>query len=146
MARRSVSTIIAFTPTGTADTTNLVDSTYLNILQGGSGTQLNVIWEIYISGQAASSSSPTPMVLARDSQVGSGSNGRGNGQEDAAIDPATAALAAPAVTGNTNATNKPQRSSTLYLGSCALNAFGGNFFERWNRREEAYYVLGNTAS
>jgi hypothetical protein len=124
-----------------------VDATYPFILQGGSGTQLNKIWEISISGQAASSSSPTFMLLSRDSTVATGSNTYTAGiTMDAAIDPATAALAAPALTGNNNATTKPQRSVTLHLANCSLNAFGGVFFWRANRLEECFSVLGNTAS
>lgn len=145
MARRTVS-VTTITPTATGDTANLVDATYPFILQGGSGTQVNKIWEISINGQAASTSSPTFTILARDSQVATGSNTNGTGQTDAANDPATAALAAPVLTGNSNATNKPQRSSTLHLANCSVNAFGGVYFWRANRLEECYSVLGNTAS
>lgn len=143
MARRIVS-VTTQTPTATADATNLVDATYPFLLQGGSSTQRNLVWEISINGQAASSSSPTFMLLSRDSTVAA-TNSNGTGQTDAAIDPATAALAAPALTGNTNST-KPQRSTTLHLLNCSLNAFGGIFFWRANRQEECPTVLGNTAS
>lgn len=143
MARRIVS-VTTQTPTATADATNLVDATYPFLLQGGASTQVNKVWEISINGQAASSSSPTFMVLSRDSTVAA-TNSNGTGQTDAALDPATAALAAPALTGNTN-TTKPQRSSTLHLANCSLNAFGGVYFWRANRLEECFSVLGNTAS
>lgn len=145
MARRIVS-VTTITPTATADTTNLVDATYPFLLQGGSATQLNRIWEISINGQAASSSSPTFMVLSRDTTVATGTNTNGAGQTDAPVDPATAALSAPAITGNSNATTKPQRSNAAHLLNCSLNAYGGNFFWRANRVEEAMPVLGNTAS
>ena len=145
MARR-ITSVTTITPTATADTTNLVDATYPNLLQGGSSTQEIRIHEISLSGQAASSSSPTFMVLARDSTVASGTNTMGTGQKDAPMDPASAALAAPAVVGNSNATTKPQRSSTLGLMNCSLNAFGGVFFWRANKIEECPSVLGNTAS
>src|SRR5262245_34747061 len=135
MARRSVS-VTTQSPTATADTTNLVDATYPFILKGGSTTQRNLIWEVSVAGQAPSSSSPTFMLLAYDSQVATGSNSLGSGQADAPIEPGTAALGAPAVTGNTNATNKPQRSSTLKILNCSLNAYGGNYFWRANRVEE----------
>lgn len=144
MARRIVS-VTTITPTATADTTNLVDSTYPFILQGGSATQVNWIWEVSLSGQAASSSSPTFMVMAQDSQVATGSNTRGTGQKDAGTNPASAALAAPAVTGNANATNKPQRSATAGLANLSLNAFGGVYFWRANRVEECFVVAGNAA-
>jgi hypothetical protein len=69
MARYSLS-FHAITPTATADTTNLVDSTYPFLLQGGNSTQRLNISEIYMGGEAASTSSPTLMKLARDSTVG----------------------------------------------------------------------------
>lgn len=145
MARRIVS-VTTITPTATADATNLVDATYPFLLQGGSASQLNRIHELSISGQAASSSSPTFMLLSRDSTVATGSNTDGAGQTDAPLDPATAALAAPALTGNSNATVKPQRSATLHLLNASLNAFGGVYFWRANKVDECPAVLGNTAS
>lgn len=142
MARRIVS-ITTLTPTAFGDTTNLTDATYVGILQGGGSIQLNKLWEISLNGQAASSSSPTFMLWSRDSQAATGSNTFGTGQMDAAMDASTAALALPPVTGNSNATNKPQRSSTLHLMNCSLNAFGGVFFWRANRIEECPTVYGN---
>lgn len=141
MARRIVSNV-TLTPTATADTSALGSGNYPFILQGGTATQLNKVWEVSIAGQAASSSSPTIMLLSRDSTVGV-TNSNGTGVTDAAIDPATAALVAPALTGNVNAT-PPQRSSTLHLLNCSLNAFGGVYFWRANRLEECMSVLGNT--
>jgi hypothetical protein len=143
MARRIVS-VTTITPTAYPDTTNLTSATFPFLLQGGTTTQLNKIWEISINGQAASSSSPTFMILSRDSTV-CATNSNGTGQTDAAIDPATAALTAAALTGNTNAT-LPQRSSTLHLANCSLNAFGGVYFWRANRLEECFSVLGNGAT
>lgn len=143
MARRIVS-ITTITPTATADTTNLANATYPWILQGGSTTQLTNIWEISISGQAPSTSSPTYMLLARDSLVATGTNTLGTGQNDAPLNPATAALAAPALTGNTQGTTIPQRSTTGHLLNCSLNAFGGSYFWRANKTEECPPVLGNT--
>src|SRR5271168_2711012 len=113
MARR-ITAMTTLTPTATADATNLVDATYFFLLQGGSATQYNRIWEISLSGQAASSSSPTVVLLGRDSTVATGTNTLGAGQTDAYKSPFTAALSAPAVVGNSNATTKPQRSSSLH--------------------------------
>lgn len=144
MAKRIVA-ITTLTPTATADTTNLVDATYPFILQGASSTQRTNIWEVMISGQA-STTTPTFMLFARDSQIGSGSNTLGTGQTDAAMDAATAALAAPVVVGNSNATNKPQRSSTLHLMNLSLQAYGGVI--RWAALDptECPSIVGNTAS
>lgn len=142
MARRIVS-VTTLTPTAYVDTTNLTSATFPFLIQGGTATQLNKIWEISLNGQAASSSSPTFMILSRDSTV-SATVSNGTGQNDAGLDPATAALGAPALTGNT-ATTLAQRSSTAHLANCSLNAFGGVYFWRANRLEECFSVLGNTS-
>lgn len=143
MAKRIVS-VTTQTPTATADTTNLVDATYPFLIQGGSSTQRTNILEIYLGGQAGSST-PTFMVLGRDSTVATGTNTNGAGQTDAALDAASAALAAPALTGNSQATTKPQRSSTLHLLNLSFNAFGG--IVRWVAAPgEEISLIGNTAS
>jgi hypothetical protein len=145
MARRIVS-MTTIVPTGFGDTASMTDNTYPFLLRGGSGTQLNKIWELSISGLAASSSSVTPMLLSRDSTVGTGTNTNGAGETDTALDPATAALAAPALTGNSNATVKPQRDVANHLANAGLNAFGGVYFWRANRLEECFTLLGASAS
>ena len=127
-----------WTPTAVADTTNYTDAGYM-ALQGGSSTQFSNIVEVYMGGQAGASS-PSIMLVARDSTVGATlSVGRLS-----ALSPFTAALAAPPVVFNT-ATTKPQRSSTLSLLNLSFNAFGG--IVRWvNGPDEIISSLGNTAS
>ena len=144
MARR-ITAFTTLTPTATADTTNLVDNTYPFLIRGGSTTQVNYIWEVSITGQAASSSSPTFMLLSIDSTVSSGTATFGSGGTDTAMDPATAALGAPVVAANSFATTKPQRSATAHLLNCSLNAYGGNFFWRANRVEECVKLAGSAA-
>jgi hypothetical protein len=145
MARRIVA-FTTITPTATADAaTVLADGTYPWVLQGGSSTQQNKVWEISLNGQAASSSSPTFMLLARDSTVGATGPSLSSGGTDASLDPSTVALTAAPITANTW-TTKPQRSTTLKLANCSVNAFGGVYFWRANRLEECFTVLGNTAS
>lgn len=130
---------VNWTPTAVADTTNFTSGGY-HALQGGSTTQQLNIQEVKCSGLAASSA-PMQLVMARDSTVGVTLSGTTN----AALSPATAALAAPMVSHNTS-TTKPQRSSTLYLLDLAFNAFGGVI--RWAAIDpsEVVTVLGNTAS
>lgn len=125
MAKRALG-IKSFTPTATADTTNLVDNTYFGLIQGGSTTQRINIMEVFLGGQAGASS-PTFMVLARDSTIGV-TISLGTNQTDAPLDSATAALAAPPLVGNV-ATTKPQRAATLSLLNLSFNAFGG--IVRW---------------
>lgn len=142
MARYSYS-VHSVTQTATADTTNLVDSTYLGFIQGGSSTQRLNVSEIYIGGEAASTSSPTINVFGRSSTVGTGTAGGGF---SAALDGSATAPGTLARTGNTNATVKPQRSVTLgHLLNLSFNAYGG--IVRWQARPgEEISIVGNTAS
>jgi hypothetical protein len=141
MAKRIVS-VTTMTPTATADTTALADTTYPGLVQGGSATQRVNIIEVMCTGQAGSSA-PTFMLLARDSTVAA-TNSLGAGQNDTPMDAATAALAAPPLTGNTN-TTKPQRSSSAHLLNLSFNAFGG--LVRWLAAPgEEISIVGNTAS
>lgn len=139
MAKRIVSvTTIALT--AFADTTNMTSATYPFILQGGSTTQRCNVLEIYMGGQATSSS-PIIMLLSRDTTVGA-TNTYGTGQMDAPLDASTAALSAPPLTGNTNST-APQRSSSAHLLNLSFNAFGG--IVRWVAAPgEEISTIGNT--
>ena len=141
MAKR-ITSITTITPTAVADTTNITDASYPFLLQGGTSTQRINVLELYSGGQAGASS-PMIMVLSRDSTVAA-TNSYGTGQMDAALDAATAALAAAPLSGNTNGT-KPQRSSTLHLLNLSFNAFGG--IVRWVAAPgEEISLVGNTAS
>lgn len=142
MARWSISNT-TFTPVAVADTTAFTDNGYL-ALQGGSSTQRSNILEVYMGGQATASA-PTIMTLARDSTVAATSITAGtNGRGPVALDPSSAALAAPPLAVGAS-TTKPQRSSTLSLLNLSFNAFGG--IVRWVAAPgEEIGVLGNTAS
>lgn len=136
---RFAAAIPSWTPTAVADTANMTDSGH-STLQGGSSTQRLEMREIYMGGQATSSA-PTYMVFGRTSTVGATlTAGR-----LAALDPSTAALAAPP-TAYGASTTKPQRSATLgMLLNLSFNAFGG--IVRWvNGPDEIISLLGNTAS
>lgn len=138
MARWSAS-FPTWTPVAVADTTNMTDAGHQTI-QGGSSTQRGELREVILGGQATSSA-PTFMVLGRTSTVGATlTAGR-----LAALDPSTAALAAPPVS-YAASTTKPQRSATLgILLNLSFNAFGG--VVRWvNGPDEIISYLGNTAS
>jgi hypothetical protein len=112
-------------------------------LMGGSTTQRIDIFEVYIGG-VATASAPTYMVLARDSTVQATPTSLTTAQSNAALDPATAALAAPQVA-FTASTTKPQRSATLAKIAMGLNAFGGSV--RWVAGPGGEFkLLGNTAS
>lgn len=142
MARRSFKSS-TWTPVAVADTANFTANGYMAI-QGGSATQRIDIWEVFMGGQAASAA-PSIMLVSRDSTVGATLTALTTGQSDAALDPATAALAAPPAS-FTTATTQPQRSATLGLLNLSFNAFGG--IVRWAAPDEhgVLRMLGNTAS
>lgn len=131
-----------WTPTGVADTTAFTDASYC-ALQGGSATQRTRILELFLGGQAGASA-VNPMILARDSTVGVTLTALGAGNNDAPLDPAVAALAAPVVPFVASIT-KPQRAATLGLLNLSFNAFGG--IVRWVAApDEEIWVLGNAAN
>ena len=141
MAIRSFK-VSTFTPVAVADTTAMTDGGYMGLM-GGSTTQVNKIIEVYLGGQATASA-PTIMLLSRDSTVQATPTALSTGNSNAALDPATAALAAPAVA-FVASTTKPQRSATLGLLNLSYNAFGG--IVRWVAAPGSEpMILGNTAS
>jgi hypothetical protein len=131
-----------WTPTAVADATNFTDNAYQGLM-GGSTTQRISIIEVYMGGQA-SVTSPMIMLLSRDSTVQATPTALTTGQSNAALDPSTAALAAPQVA-FTASTTKPQRSATLGLLNLSFNGYGG--IVRWTAAPgEEIGLLGNTAS
>lgn len=134
--------VATFTTEARADTSNMTDSTHMN-LQGGSSTQVTKIKEVEAAGQEASTSSPQVLLLARDSTVGATLTSLTTGQSDIADDPATAALAAPVVS-YVASTTKAQRSKS-YLANLTFNALGGIVRIRFPFGEEPS-MLGNAAS
>lgn len=141
MAKRSFKTS-TWTPVAVADTVNFTDAGYMGIM-GGSTTQRVKISEIYMGGQATVTS-PCLMIVSRDSTVQATPTALSTGNSDAALDPATAALAAPPVT-FVASTTKPQRSATLGLLNLSFNANGGTVRFQAPPYGELI-LLGNTAS
>ncbi len=128
-----------WTPTAVADANAFTNTGYL-ALQGGTSTQRINFLELYMGGLAGASA-PAQMILGRDSTVGATAL---SGGTMAALDPATAALAAPPVIFSTS-TTKPQRSATLYMTTPVFNAFGG--VVRINQAPGTEIgLLGNAAS
>lgn len=134
--------LATWTPTAVGDTANFTDNGYQGLM-GGSTTQRIDIQEVYMGGQAGASS-PSFMTLSRDSTVQATPTALTTGQKNAALDPATAALAAAQVA-FTASTTKPQRSATLAGLNLSFNAFGG--IVRWQAPVGGEFrLLGNTAS
>lgn len=135
MAKRSF-TATTWTPTATADTTNLANSTFMTIGASGATAGLNVV-EIYIGGQA-SASSINIMQFARDSTLVATPTALAAPNSDGPLDTRTAALAAVPITA-VQAGTLPQRSAATTAARLTLsfNAFGGIIrwvcapFEEW---------------
>lgn len=127
MAKRSFSAA-TWTPTATADTTNLANSTFMSIGASGATAGLNVL-EIYIGGQA-SASSINIMQFARDSTLVATPTALAAPNSDGPLDSRTAALAAVPITA-VQAGTAPQRSAATTAArlSLSLNVFGG--IVRW---------------
>lgn len=127
MAKRSFQ-VTTFTPTATADTTNLANGTFMSIGASGATAGLNVI-EIYQGGQA-SASSINIMQFARDSTLVGTPTALAAPNSDGPFDTRTAALAAVPITA-VSAGTSPQRSAATTAArlNLSFNAFGG--IVRW---------------
>lgn len=123
--------VSSWLPVATADAIDLPDSGFMALL-GATATQMLQVSEIYVGG-VATTSSPTYMQFSRDVVVLATPTALTTGQSVAAMDPATAALAAPPVAAVAS-TTQPQRSATLGLMNFNFNAFGG--IVRWQAYDE----------
>jgi hypothetical protein len=145
MGRRIID-IPSFTPSAYADTTSYGNSSYAFYILGGSASQLVRIHEVSILGQAASSSSPTFMILARDSTIAALSTSYYTASSnDTFMDATASALSSPTITGNGGSSN-PQRSATGKLLNLSLNAFGGINFWRANKWDECPTIYSNNTT
>ena len=126
--------------TAYANATNYADSLYPFFLQGANSTQRVNISEVYIGGEATSTSSVAIMKLARDSTV-SATPTSGN---PTLTDGSATAPSAVASYGNIS-TTKPQRNGSSALLNLSFNAYGG--IVRWvSSPDQMISVVGNTAS
>ncbi len=123
MPRRLFS-VATYTPTATADTTNLANNTFMAIGANGTGTGLRVS-EIRVTG-LATSTGVALMQFARDSTLVATPTALAAPATDGPLNTLTGALSSPMITCNFAGTS-PQRSvatgsARLSLG---LNTFGG---------------------
>jgi hypothetical protein len=130
--------------TAQAFTTGLTNGTYLG-LKGGSGTQLNDILEIKVTGMATASAVGA-MLLCRVSTVSSGETALASPNSDGPAHPSTAVLAAPPVSFVAQGTTAPQASAVTTDGKidCGLNFFGGIYRSNFAPTQQ-FSILGNTA-
>lgn len=134
----------SWTPVAVADAATMTANGAC-FIKGGSATQRTRIHEICMNGMAPSASSPTLMVLGRDSTVAVTAITLGTNGKDQWHGSASADLAAPPTPGF-SATTMPQRSATLGgLKMCGFNLFGGIF--RWQGKDDDVIdMVGNAAS
>lgn len=131
-----------WTPVAVADTVAMTSNGY-QALTGGTATQVLTVIELYLGGQAGASS-PSIMMAARDSTLATTPTALAAPNTLNALNPATAALAAPMV-GQVAAATGPQRSATGKLLNLSFNAFGG--IVRWVAAPgEELGLLGTTAA
>jgi len=131
--------IPTWTPVAVADTVAFTDGGH-HTIQGGVSTQINVLREVYLGGQAGASS-PTIMVLGRTSTVGATLTAL----RLAPTHPSSVLIANPPVS-YAASTTKPQRSATLgMLLNLSFNAFGG-IVRRYMGPNETIASLGAAAS
>ncbi len=115
-----------YTPTATADATNLANTTYQALGANSALIGLNVI-EIYIGGQA-SASSINLQQFSRDQIIGGGLTALASPNSDGPMSGGgAAAIALSFIAGST----LPERSSSITASklNLSLNAFGG--IVRW---------------
>ncbi len=143
MAKRSFSAA-TYTPTATADTSAMANSTYQCIGATNATSGLNVI-EIYIGGQA-SASSINLMQFARDSTLTSGPTALAAPNSDGPLSTFGVAAQVASIT-NCLSTTGPSRSAVTTSArlNLSLNTFGG--IVRWVAAPgEEWGIFGVTAS
>ena len=135
---------MTWTPTATADTTTLANTTYM-YLAGGNATQGMNIIEVYEGGQATSSA-VNIMCLARVSTVPTTPTALAAPNSDGPMSSNTQALATAPVSCVAAGTG-PQRSALTVDARLNLtfNAFGG--IVRWQAAPgEEWGIIGNAVS
>jgi hypothetical protein len=133
------------TGTGIADATNLVTLQYM-ALQGGTSTQVNMVEEIYMGGQATASA-PVIMLFARDSTVVGTPTTIVTPNSNGPVNASAGVLTAPAIGAVTGGT-QPQRATSVTLGkkNFTFNLFGGIVKASYQNTADRFGILGNTAS
>lgn len=134
-----------FTPNATADNTAMANATYM-ALEAGSTTQILEVLEIYVGGQAPSTSSPCILQFARSLAFGVTPTAlaapNGDGQVDGvSAAPATTPLAYVAAGTGPTRTN----TATTARLNLSMNAFGGAVKYQANRGE-GYRIVGTAVS
>lgn len=133
------------TGTGTADAVALTTLQYM-ALQGGTSTQVNMVEEIYMGGQATASA-PAIMLFARDSTVVGTPTTLVTPNSNGPVNASAGVLTAPAVAAVTGGT-QAQRATSVTLGkkNFTFNLFAGIVKASYQNTQDRFGILGNTAS
>lgn len=130
---------------GTADGSSLTTLTYMS-LQGGTGTQVNFVDEIYMGGQAASTA-PLIMLLGRNSTVGVTPTALTSPNTNGPTNASAGVLTAPAIGFITAGTQSIRSNSVSFpKKNFTFNAFGGIVRANYANTQDRFGILGNTAS
>lgn len=142
-----VATYETFTPTTVSNATNFTDNGYW-ALQGGTSTQRNDVYEIYLVGQSTVAGNMNSIVFTRDSTVGATLTALSSVQSLGSLEPAAvAATTANNAVAFSASTTKPQRSVSAAKLVLGFNPFGG--VARWwvpAGSGAEFKMLGNAAS
>lgn len=131
---------------GTADGSSLTTGTYM-VIQGGTGTQMSFVDEVYMGGQATATA-PLIMLLGRDSTVTVGGSALVSPNTNGPDHPSAGVLTNPAVAFVAAVTTQPIRSNSVSLSkkNFTFNAFGGIVRANYANTQDRFGILGNTAS
>lgn len=146
MSRRLFS-VPSFTPTATADTTNLANGTYM-ALGAGSTTVGMMVTELFVQGLGTSSTNVNNNIWARDSTLGATPTALAAPASDGFEAGPLASALTTAPIAFTAAGTAPQRSAVTTAARLMLsiNALGG--IARWKPADlsEAWWIMGQTVS
>jgi hypothetical protein len=144
MAKRSFQ-VATWTPTATGDGTTYANGTFMS-LGAGSTTQVLEVLEIYVGGQAPSTSSPCILQFARDLVLAATPTALAAPNGDGQVDGVSAAPATTPVA-CVQATTNPSRTNTATTArlNMSMNAFGGAVKYQANRGE-GWRIVGTAVS
>lgn len=129
------------TPVAVADGSAATSAGYFGAVQGGTATQRNRFFEVFLGGQS-SSSTVNQMVLGKDSTVASGTAPT---SILSLTDSTASAPGTPPIAGNNWGTAQPTRSATLRVLSLVFNTYGG--VVRWVASPDMEVsIYGNAAN
>jgi hypothetical protein len=129
---------------GTADATTMPAAGWMELI-GGSALQQNMVDEIYMGGQAASTA-PLIMLLGHDSTAAATPTALATPNSNGPTNPNAGVLTNPAV-GAVAATTPPQRATSTSSAkkNFTFNAFGGIVRANYANTQDRFSIFSATA-